>query len=144
MSHLSPLRLPQSYGSRDSWASLRSLANHSDENERRFFWYPGEDERKLDETELQNTLKAERFYYDTGEVIRFRVDSIEWNEHEPGPPKAPDSEEVEEKDPFENAGFRITAAVGEQGLGLISWWGEGAEEGEAEEEYAEAEEFVEA
>lgn len=77
-------------------------------------------------------------------MIRFRVDSIEWNEHEPGPPKAPDSEEVEEKDPFENAGFRITAAVGEQGLGLISWWDEGAEEGEAEEEYAEAEEVVEA
>lgn len=116
---------------------------HSDENERRFFWYPGEDERKLDEAELQNTLKAERFYYDSGEVIRFRVDSIEWNEHEPGPPKAPDvtaEDEDSAKDPYDSAGFRITAAVGEQGLGLISWWGEGVGDEQEEGEAAEYEE----
>lgn len=48
-------------------------------------------------------------------------------------------EEEEEKDPFDKAGYRIIATVGEQGLGLTNWWDEGAEEeeGEYDAEYAE-------
>ncbi|TXT13056.1 hypothetical protein VHUM_01457 [Vanrija humicola] len=112
-----------------------------DDNEKRFFWYPGDDANQMDEAQLLNTIKAERFYYDPGEPIRFRVDSIEWHENEPGPPQARKEPEegadaapaADDKGAYERAGYRIIAAVAEQGLGLISWWGEneaGGEEGE--------------
>lgn len=84
-------------------------------------------------------LTPERFYYDPGEPIRFRVDDIEWNEHEPGPPvnRAQQPAEEEEKDPMEKAGYRIIASVAEQGLGLTNWWDESAEEEGEEGEYDE-------
>ncbi|CAK9786386.1 hypothetical protein CC85DRAFT_284923 [Cutaneotrichosporon oleaginosum] len=105
-----------------------------DENERRFFWYSGEQD--LDATALANTLKSERFYYDPGEPIRFRVDTIEWHEHEPGPPvdRSQTTEEDEEKDPKEKAGYVILANVSEQGLGLTNWWDEAGDEYEEEAE----------
>lgn len=108
------------------------LADISDENEKRFFWYPGDEGPPLDEAGLQNTIKAERFYYDPGEPIRFRVDSIEWHEAEPGPPALRKEESEDAKDPYEAAGYRIIAAVAEQGLGLVSWWGDDAGEEELE------------
>lgn len=92
-------------------------------------------------------LTTERFYYDPGEPIRFRVDSIEWHENEPGPPQARKEPEEgaevpaeEEKGSYERAGYRIIAAVAEQGLGLVSWWGENEAGGEEEgsEEVVEA------
>lgn len=80
-------------------------------------------------------LTPERFYYDPGEPIRFRVDTVEWQEHEPGPPtdRPQENDEEEPKDPKEKAGYVILASVSEQGLGLINWWDDAGEEEYAEE-----------
>lgn len=118
--------------------SSHSSTNRSDVNDKRWFWYSGDDGPPLDEAALQNTLKAERFYFDVGEPIRFRVDTIEWHEQEPGPPALRKEEEEEEvKDPYEQAGYRIIASVVEQGLGLVSWWGD--DDAPAEDEELEVE-----
>lgn len=54
----------------------------------------------------------ERYYIDPGESIRFRVDSVEWNDIRPAPPPqynaAGDLESSQpEKDPIDKAGFKI-------------------------------------
>lgn len=82
---------------------------------------------------LELSLTTDRFYYDLGEAIRFRVDSVDWQENEPGPPSArprePEADkESEDEDPYLKAGYRITANVAEQGLGCLAWWGDGDDE----------------
>ena len=64
---------------------IRSLP--SDPNEQAFFWAP----QMLEEStrlELLDGDKKDRFYIDPGNLIRFRVESEEFLDDEPGPPKA--------------------------------------------------------
>lgn len=59
---------------------------------------------------------AERLYLDPGESIRFRVDSVEWQDVRPAPPPqynaAGELESTQpEKDPIEKAGFKIYVRI---------------------------------
>lgn len=97
----------------------------------------------------------ERLYLDPGENIRFRVDSVEWQDVRPAPPPqynaAGELVSTEpEKDPIDKAGFKIyvrapygqyddkadggQASIAESGLGVISWWNQGGDEEEEEME----------
>ena len=69
------------------------------------------------------TLKA-RLYIDPGEAIRFRVDSVEWQDVRPMPPVEAHvangmangdgvHEEIPEKDPIERAGYKILVSFSE-------------------------------
>lgn len=71
---------------------------------------------------------SERYYIDPGESIRFRVDSVDWNDIRPAPPPqynaAGDLESSQpEKDPIDKAGFKIFVSyllVHAHGLQLIT------------------------
>ena len=86
-------------------------------NQKRFFWYSDDedDDRTLSVEELLSTVVSQRLYIENGEPIRFRVDSIDWQDIRPEPPviQEPGAEVKEEtegegkKDPFHSAGFRI-------------------------------------
>lgn len=67
-------------------------------------------------------MVAQRLYLEVGEPIRFRVDSIEWQDLRPDPPNIPElgskpdagdggEEEVKVKDPYKSAGFRILVSL---------------------------------
>ena len=58
----------------------------SDPNERAYFWLPGSDATSAHE--LLDSPVAERLYIDQGEIVRARVESDEFCDDEPGPPKA--------------------------------------------------------
>jgi hypothetical protein len=79
--------------------------------------------------------KTERFYISTGDVIRFRVESLEWQEVEPLPPSVrnkpppldaegnpiePTPEEVEMKERLREseAGLRVMVSFGLWGRDL--------------------------
>ncbi|KAJ8094275.1 DNA-directed RNA polymerase III complex subunit Rpc25 [Marasmius tenuissimus] len=90
-----------------------------DPNERSFFWLPDSD---LTTThEMLDTPVAERMYIDQGEVIRVRVESDEFYDDEPGPPKAQDGVPVDIQ--RRRAPFSIVCSIAEQGLGPTAWWG---------------------
>lgn len=57
----------------------------SDPNERAHFWIP--DSELTTTSELLDTPVSERMYIDQGEVVRVRVESDEFCDDEPGPPK---------------------------------------------------------
>ena len=59
----------------------------SDPNELAFFWAPQMPEKST-RLELLDGDKEDRFYIDPGNQIRFRVESDEFIDDEPGPPKA--------------------------------------------------------
>lgn len=59
----------------------------SDPNELAFFWAPQMPEEST-RLELLDGDKEDRFYIDPGNLIRFRVESDEFIDDEPGPPKA--------------------------------------------------------
>jgi DNA-directed RNA polymerase III subunit RPC8 len=59
----------------------------SDPNEQAFFWAPQMPEEST-RLELLDGDKEDRFYIDPGNLIRFRVESDEFIDDEPGPPKA--------------------------------------------------------
>lgn len=59
---------------------------HSDPNERAHFWLPESEARTSHE--LLESATAERMYIDQGEIVRVRVESDEFYDDEPGPPKA--------------------------------------------------------
>lgn len=66
----------------------------------------------MSEGELLDTLLDDRMFYVEGEPIRFRVDSVEWQDVRPEPaaddPAANGGEgAAKERDPFEKAGFKI-------------------------------------
>lgn len=65
---------------------LLVLIDHSDPNERAHFWLPNSELTKSHE--LLDSPTADRMYFETGEVIRVRVESDEFYDNEPGPPKA--------------------------------------------------------
>ena len=58
----------------------------SDPNERAYFWLPGSEATSTHE--LLDSPVAERLYIDQGEIVRARVESDEFCDDEPGPPKA--------------------------------------------------------
>ncbi|KAI9636308.1 uncharacterized protein MKK02DRAFT_33531 [Dioszegia hungarica] len=122
------------------WASSRI-----DIISKRFFWYSDEDEKTLTVDQLLSTVIAQRLYIDVGEPIRFRVDSIDFQDIRPDPPVILEpgaKEEAKElgepveatKDPYKSAGFRILGTIAESGLGLVSWWDGSAAEGDEDEE----------
>jgi DNA-directed RNA polymerase III subunit RPC8 len=59
----------------------------SDPNERAHFWLPNA-EPAASTHELLDSPIAERMYIDANEVVRVRVESDEFYDDEPGPPKA--------------------------------------------------------
>ncbi|KIK63788.1 hypothetical protein GYMLUDRAFT_40865 [Collybiopsis luxurians FD-317 M1] len=92
--------------------------NCFDPNERAHFWIP--DSELSDSHQLLDTPVADRMYIDTGEVVRLRVEADEFFDDEPGPPKA--QEGVAVKTEAKRAPYSIIGSIGEQGLGLVSWW----------------------
>lgn len=113
--------------------------NCFDEAEQRWFWVATEDESELTKEEKLNTPVANRLYIDTGEPIRFRVDSIEYQDIRPPPIVLDPTIELPQEDPYEKAGMRVMGTISESGLGIISWWDTSGEEGEGEEMEGEGE-----
>ena len=64
--------------------------NHSpsDPNEQAYFWLPESDLTST--TEMLDTPVTSRMYIDRSEVVRVRVESDDFFDDEPGPPKAAD------------------------------------------------------
>ncbi|KAJ5082035.1 DNA-directed rna polymerase III 25 kd polypeptide, partial [Penicillium argentinense] len=57
------------------------------------------------------------FYFDVGEVVRFRVEMEEWNDQVPNGPELADGPVMERKSPYSLIGSMQMA-----GLGPITWW----------------------
>ncbi|CAK5267407.1 unnamed protein product [Mycena citricolor] len=92
--------------------------NAFDPNERAHFWLPNSE---LGEGELLDSPLVERMWMDKGEIMRIRVESDEFYDEEPGPAKMAEGVQVV-KEAQTRAPFTITASIGEQGLGPITWW----------------------
>lgn len=104
------------------------------------------------------TRSVERTYFDTDEVVRFRVESLKWQELEPEPPNiknlpppmdpktglriepTPEELALKKMQRERDAPFKVVAEMNDQGLGPISWWTQVSEEEEGE--VGEAEEDV--
>jgi len=63
---------------------------------------------------------TDRMYIDAGEIVRVRVESDEFYDHEPGPPKALEGVRVAREQ--KKAPYTIVCSMVEQGLGPVSWW----------------------
>lgn len=72
----------------------------------------------MSEGELLDTLLDDRMFYVEGEPIRFRVDSVEWQDVRPEPAADDPAAAIahganggegagKERDPYEKAGFKI-------------------------------------
>jgi DNA-directed RNA polymerase III subunit RPC8 len=100
-----------------------------EEAEQAWVWeYPLEDGAKHD------------LFMDVGENIKFRVIDEEFTESEPTGPTDSSSADASTSNSTDNSKppYKIFGAINESGLGIDSWWtqgaGEGAEEEEEEEE----------
>lgn len=60
--------------------------NRSDSKERAHFWLPGSEANSSHE--LLDSPLTDRMYIDAGDIVRVRVESDEFHDDEPGPPKA--------------------------------------------------------
>ncbi|KAF8159194.1 polymerase III polypeptide H [Crassisporium funariophilum] len=89
-----------------------------DSNERAHFWLP--DSTLTTTTELLDTPVSERMYIDQSEVVRVRVESDEFYDDEPGPPKV--MEGVQVKRESKRAPYSVCCSIAEQGLGPVAWW----------------------
>ncbi|KAF9648639.1 polymerase III polypeptide H [Thelephora ganbajun] len=94
-----------------------------DPNERAYFWLPSAADSGTKPTvhDMLDSQTTERMYIDAGEIVRVRVESDEFYDHEPGPPpKALEGVLVlrEQK----KAPYTIVCSIAEQGLGPVSWW----------------------
>ena len=89
---------------------------------------------------MLDSQTTERMYIDAGEIVRIRVESDEYYDHEPGPPpKALEGVRVAREQ--KKAPYTITVSptgltflwrisltgsrqcsIAEQGLGPVSWW----------------------
>ena len=86
MFHIQPLISP-----------LLSVLNHlntSDPNERCHFWILDSESTLTSSAELLDTPVAERMYIERDEIIRARVESDEFYDDEPGPPKLTEGVQV--------------------------------------------------
>lgn len=101
-----------------------------DPNEQAYFWLP--DSEATSTTEMLDTPLTSRMYIDRGELVRVRVESDEFFDDEPGPPKA--AEGVAVQSPLRRSPFQVMCSIAEQGLGPVAWWdGSAAEQAEDEE-----------
>ncbi|OCH89804.1 polymerase III polypeptide H [Obba rivulosa] len=89
-----------------------------DPNERAFFWLPNSEATSTHD--MLDSPLTDRMYIDTGEVVRVRVEHDEFNDDEPGPPKA--SEGVQQQRERRRPPYTITCSIAEQGLGPTAWW----------------------
>ncbi|KAI9567105.1 RNA polymerase III subunit Rpc25-domain-containing protein [Boletus coccyginus] len=89
-----------------------------DPNERAHFWLP--ESEATTSHELLESATADRMYIDQGEIVRVRVETDEFYDDEPGPPKA--AEGVVIKREARRAPYTIICSIAEQGLGPIPWW----------------------
>ncbi|KDQ19103.1 hypothetical protein BOTBODRAFT_63227 [Botryobasidium botryosum FD-172 SS1] len=87
-----------------------------DPNDRQHFWVPDRTTEEL----LDEPL-PQRNYLEAGEYIRVRVESDEFYDDEPGPPKVIEGVAVQD-DTYRRPPYRIICSIAEAGLGLISWW----------------------
>ncbi|KAL5513107.1 RPC25 [Sanghuangporus vaninii] len=114
-----------------------------DPSERAHFWVAHHPPLEADpnhictQHELLDTPTSERMYIDTGDVLRARVETDEFYDDEPGPPKATEGGVMLAKAERRRPPYFIICSIAEQGLGPIAWWKqaevEGDDEGEAEE-----------
>ncbi|EEA22214.1 DNA-directed RNA polymerase III complex subunit Rpc25 [Talaromyces marneffei ATCC 18224] len=58
------------------------------------------------------------YYYDIGEIVRFRVESEEWHDQRPTGPDRVEAQTASENKPP----YSIRASMMMEGLGLVSWW----------------------
>ncbi|KAH9479096.1 DNA-directed RNA polymerase III subunit rpc8 [Psilocybe cubensis] len=112
-----------------------------DPNERAHFWIP--DSPLTTATELLDTPLSSRMYIDQGEVVRVRVESDEFCDFEPGPPRAVDGVFAgvgkEGSGTGGRAPYLVCCSIAEQGLGPVAWWSgsqeeDGGEDGEGDED----------
>ncbi|KAI9067924.1 polymerase III polypeptide H [Trametes sanguinea] len=89
-----------------------------DSKERAHFWLPGAESTSAHE--LLDSPLTDRMYIDAGDVVRVRVESDEFHDDEPGPPKA--HEGVQQVQENRRPPYTITCSMAEQGLGPTSWW----------------------
>jgi len=102
-----------------------------DSNERAHFWLP--DSELTSTHEMLETPIAERMYIDQGEVVRVRVETDEFFDDEPGPPKMAEGVQVQRE--VKRAPYNIICSIAEQGLGPVAWWnGATVEEGNTMDE----------
>jgi DNA-directed RNA polymerase III subunit RPC8 len=103
-----------------------------------FFWYSDDEEKALSPEQLLSTKVAQRLYIDVGQPIRFRVETIEWQDIKPDPPtihepgtdlRTVGEPEKKAKNPYESAGFRILVSFGTVFRNVFSARGEGIIEG---------------
>ncbi|KAI0322781.1 polymerase III polypeptide H [Amylostereum chailletii] len=110
----------------DMWVPPTYLPQPSafDPNERAHFWLPGSEATSAHE--MLDTPLSDRMYIDQGEIVRVRVETDEFYDDEPGPPKATEGVKitVESRRPP----YSVTCSIAEQGLGPTSWWKEAAAE----------------
>jgi len=79
----------------------------SDPNEQAYFWLP--DSELTSTTEMLDTPLTSRMYIDRGELVRVRVESDEFYDDEPGPPKA--AEGVVVQRPLRRSPFQVIVRV---------------------------------
>ena len=127
-----------------SFSPLVSFLNHlntSDPNERCHFWMS--ESTLTSSAELLDTPVAERMYIERDEVIRVRVETDEFYDDEPGPPKLTEGVQVKRESkraPYTVCVSTITfvfcliyyywlfffpsmkCSIAEQGLGPVVWW----------------------
>ena len=80
------------YVSSASYFPVLNHLNNSDPNERCHFWIA--ESTLTSSTELLDTPVAERMYIERDEVMRVRVESDEFYDDEPGPPKLTEGVQV--------------------------------------------------
>ncbi|KAF8887382.1 RNA polymerase III subunit Rpc25-domain-containing protein [Infundibulicybe gibba] len=89
-----------------------------DSNERAHFWLP--DSPLTTSHELLDSAVADRMYIDQGEVVRVRVETDDFYDDEPGPPKVTEGVQVARE--AKRAPYNIICSIAEQGLGPVVWW----------------------
>ncbi|KIM68256.1 hypothetical protein SCLCIDRAFT_1209673 [Scleroderma citrinum Foug A] len=104
----------------DMYVPLAYLPQPSafDPNERAHFWLP--DSGATTTHELLESPTADRMYIDQGEIVRVRVETDEFYDDEPGPPKA--AEGVAIKREARRPPYTVICSISEQGLGPLPWW----------------------
>jgi len=58
------------------------------------------------------------FYFDLGEIVRFRVEAEEWHDQIPNAPGPHDGSMITERKPP----YSIVGSMQIAGLGLVAWW----------------------
>ncbi len=87
----------------------------SDSKERAHFWLPGSE--ATSSHELLDSALTDRMYIDTGDVVRVRVESDEFHDDEPGPPKA--HEGVQQVQENRRSPYTITVSPNEVVIVLL-------------------------